>query len=90
MWLDRLKQRAASWQYTPAQEAARARAAQGIHRQQDSWWGGIANAVQDAWCDAMDGMAGVTGVGGSYGDEEVSHFYDNDHKSRRSVSLLPA
>jgi hypothetical protein len=54
----RLKQRAASRKYTPAQEAARARAADGLRRQQQaggSWWGGFADAVQDAW----DGLSGA-------------------------------
>ncbi len=69
----RLKQRAANRKYTPAQEAARARAADSIKTENRSWWGNFSHAVQDM----MDMNAG-TGSVGSSDDAQVTYSIQSD------------
>ncbi|BDA47700.1 probable chaperone protein DnaJ at N-terminal half [Coccomyxa sp. Obi] len=67
----RLKERAASRRYTPAQEAARSRAADTIRAQHSGWWGGFADAVNDAWTGVVDAAAGTVGSSDSHANREV-------------------
>ena len=68
-----MKERAESRKYTPAQEAARSRAAESIRQQHSGWWGGFASAVNDAWAGVVDAAGGAGGSGGgSSTDAEVS------------------
>ncbi|CAK0783074.1 hypothetical protein CVIRNUC_006269 [Coccomyxa viridis] len=57
----RLKQRAQSRAYTPAQEAAWARAADSIKTQDRGWWGNLSSALHDM----MDSAAGTGSAAGS-------------------------
>lgn len=68
----RLKERAESRKYTPAQEAARSRAADSIRTQHSGWWGGLANAMSGAWAGVVDAAAGTDSRGNGFGaDAEV-------------------
>ena len=64
--LCRLKERAQSRAYTPAQEAAWAQAADSIRSQDRGWWGNLSSAFQGM----MDAAAG-TGSAAGPGDVQV-------------------
>lgn len=69
----RLKERAASRKYTPAQEAARGRAADALRQQHSGgWWGGFAEAVSDAFHGAVAAAAShVDGDGDLFRNTKV-------------------
>ena len=75
-WVNRLKQRAANRKYTPAQEAAWARAANSIRSENRSWWGSLSNAFQD-----MMEAAGGSSAGIYTDDVQVRHSRCQYHTS---------